>query len=187
MFNNEILYSLLCSCTNPKFLKFFVSDIWVKMLSANKFAGFSNKFVQNDDISRRFFFHFCFRFWLFRLSGGRGERAGNGPKLKKSIHQVPFLSNSIAYDYDFWYTCLKWWYLETFLIFFFKILIFWVVSWVKEKNMVQNDKKLCLLCFISQEPYIIWFSLLYTCVKWWYPPCVFSFFSFFQSFDFSVC
>ena len=156
------------------------------MLSANKFAGFSNKFVQNDDISRRFFFHFCFRFWLFRLSGGRGERAGNGPKLKKSIHQVPFLSNSIAYDYDFWYTCLKWWYLETFLIFFFKILIFWVVSWVKEKN-VQNDKKLCLLCFISQEPYIIWFSLLYTCVKWWYPPCVFSFFSFFQSFDFSVC
>ena len=37
---------------------------------------------------------------------------------------------------------------------FFKILISWVVSGVKEQRMLQNDKKLCLLYFISQEPYI---------------------------------
>ena len=38
----------------------------------------------------------------------------------------------------------------------FQILIFWVVGGVKGQKMSQNDKKLCLSCFISQEPYIIW-------------------------------
>ena len=35
---------------------------------------------------------------------------------------------------------------------------FWVVKEVKRQKMVQNEKKLCLLCFISQETYIIRFS-----------------------------
>ena len=38
---------------------------------------------------------------------------------------------------------------------FFKILIFWVVRGVKGQKMAQNEKKLCLSCSISQEPYII--------------------------------
>ena len=42
---------------------------------------------------------------------------------------------------------------------FLKILIFWVCRWVKGQKMVQNDKKLCLLHSISQEPYI-WFSFM---------------------------
>ena len=42
---------------------------------------------------------------------------------------------------------------------FLKILIFWVYRWVKGQKMVQNDKKLCLLHSISQEPYI-WFSFM---------------------------
>ena len=43
---------------------------------------------------------------------------------------------------------------------FLKILIFWVHRGVKGQKMVQNDKKLCLLCSISQEPYIIWLSFM---------------------------
>ena len=34
------------------------------------------------------------------------------------------------------------------------------VIWVKGQKMVQNEKKLCLLCSISQEPYIIWLSFM---------------------------
>ena len=41
------------------------------------------------------------------------------------------------------------------LFHFFKNLFFWVVNGVKGQKMAQNDKKNCLLHFISQEPYII--------------------------------
>ena len=43
---------------------------------------------------------------------------------------------------------------------FFKILIFWAYRGVKGQKMVQNDKTFCLLCSISQEPYIIWLSFM---------------------------
>ena len=36
---------------------------------------------------------------------------------------------------------------------FFKILSFWVIRGVKGQKMVQNDKKLCWSCSISQESY----------------------------------
>ena len=50
--------------------------------------------------------------------------------------------------------------------FFFSILISWVVcgvkgqKWPKLIQKGQNHKKVCLLCSISQEPFIIWFSLM---------------------------
>ena len=40
------------------------------------------------------------------------------------------------------------------------MLIFWVVSGVKRQKMAQSEKKNCLFCFISQEPYIIWLSFM---------------------------
>ena len=43
---------------------------------------------------------------------------------------------------------------------FFKILIFWVVSGVKEQKIAQNDKNFCVLHFISQESYIMWLSFM---------------------------
>ena len=54
--------------------------------------------------------------------------------------------------------------------------------------MAQDDKKFCLLHFVSREPYVIWLSfmllhLCYSCVKWH----IQEFFSFFQSFDFWDC
>ena len=48
-----------------------------------------------------------------------------------------------------------------------KILILLVVKGVGERG--KSAKKFCLLCFISQESYIIWFLfyLWYSCVKWY--------------------
>ena len=43
LFYNENLYYLLCSCTNPIFGKIFISEIWVKIFSANQIAGFFNQ------------------------------------------------------------------------------------------------------------------------------------------------
>ena len=43
---------------------------------------------------------------------------------------------------------------------FFKILIFWVVSGVKQQNTVQNEKKCSLSHFIFWEPYIIWLPFI---------------------------
>ena len=74
------------------------------------------------------------------------------------LRHVAYLRNSIAYDHDFWFTIVKWWYLQMFF-WFFQNIDFWVVSGVKKQKMAQNDKKFCLLCFISQESYIIWLSL----------------------------
>ena len=31
---------------------------------------------------------------------------------------MPYLRNSVAYDHDFWCTCVKWWYLQ---VFFFSV------------------------------------------------------------------
>ena len=45
---------------------------------------------------------------------------------------------------------------------------------VKGQKMVQNHKRFCLLCSISQEPYILWFYLwcIHMC-KMTMSPCVF--------------
>ena len=61
-----------------------------------------------------------------------------------------------SYDNHLWYAIVKWWYLQVLLSFFFTILIFWLVRRVKGQKIVQNTKKFCLSCSISQEPYIIW-------------------------------
>ena len=91
--------------------------------------------------------------------------------------------------------------------YFFEILIFWAVREVKGQKIAQNDKTLCLLCFISHYP--LWkgkkcskmrknyvchapylkkrtsydFHLWYTCVGWYLQ----AFHSFFQDFDFLGC
>ena len=72
---------------------------------------------------------------------------------------TPYLSNSIAYDHNFWHTIVKWWYLQVFFSSFF-ILIFQAVREVKGQKMAQNDQTFCLSCFMSQESYIIWLSFM---------------------------
>ena len=111
------------------------------------------------------------------------------------------ISGTASCDYNFWYAYVKWWCLQVFFH-FFKILIFWV----RAKNNPKWQK--ILSCYISQEPYIIWwwkgkkwpqkvlsvYCTLYfrnhtsfdlhlwcKCVNGWF---LLVFFSFFQNFDF---
>ena len=67
-----------------------------------------------------FIYFFFFRFWFFGLLlGWKGKKQ---PKMKNNsyIHLEPYLTNSVAYDHDFWYTCAyfppRWWV--------------WVCGWV---------------------------------------------------------
>ena len=46
------------------------------------------------------------------------------------------------------------------VFYFFNILILWVHRGIKGQKTVQNDKKICLLLSLSQEPYIIWLSFM---------------------------
>ena len=45
---------------------------------------------------------------------------------------------------------------------------------------VQNDKKLCPSCFISQEPYVTWLSFMVHMCKMIISPNIFFFFNFFK-------
>ena len=51
-----------------------------------------------------------------------------------------------------------------FFFHFFKILILWVVMGYRgDEKIARNDKKLCLSCSISQEPYIILSFVVHKC------------------------
>ena len=62
---------------------------------------------------------------------------------------------------------------------FFSELRFLGLSGVKGQKMAQNDKKFCLLHFISQEPYIIWSLFMVHMCKRIISPGIF-FFIFFK-------
>ena len=105
-------------------------------------------------------------------------------KNNNYIRRALYLRNSIAYDHDFWKNCVKW-YISRYVFHFFKILIFWVVSWVKGQKMAHYDKKLCLSYFISPKSYIKWLSfLVHLCKKMISPDILF--FYFFKIFIFWV-
>ena len=80
------------------------------------------------------------------------------------ICHVRYLKNSIAYNHEFWYNCVKWWYIQVFYL-FFEIFIFQAVRWVKGQKTAQNEKyKLHVSRIISQEQYGIWsWFLVYLC------------------------
>ena len=118
-------------------------------------------------------------FWVVR--GLKVEKIAQNEK-QQYIHHAPYFRNSIAYDHDFWDTCVEW-YLQV-LFSFFQNLIFGIFSEVKGQKMAQNDKKLCLLRFISEKPYILWLGFLVQMCKMMTSPDVFFIFS---SFDFWSC
>ena len=39
--------------------------------------------------------------------------------LLPSVRRAPYLRNHTLSDHSFWYTCVKWWYLQVFLFLFF--------------------------------------------------------------------
>ena len=65
------------------------------------------------------FSKFCF------LGCWRGKRAKNGPKWqKKYVSLTRYLRNCTPYDCNFWYSFVKWWYLQWFFSFFSKFWFF---------------------------------------------------------------
>ena len=102
---------------------------------------------------------FIFIFLIFSflgLLGGWKDKKQLKKKNNNYIRHTPYLRNSIAYDHDFWYTCVKWWYLQVLFFIFSKFWFFGLLGGSKGKKIAQNDKRPCPLHFISQEPYIIW-------------------------------
>ena len=53
---------------------------------------------------------------------------------------VPCIRNSVAYDHDFWYTCVKCRYLPAFIFIFFEIFIFQAVRYVKGQKIAEDKK-----------------------------------------------
>ena len=99
------------------------------------------------------------------------------------ICHAPYLRNNIAYDHDFWYTCVKWWYLQAFF-WVFQNLDFLGCWGSKRAKNGPKWQKFCPSYFISQEPYIIWLSFMLHLCKMAISP---GFFLFFQNLDFLGC
>ena len=99
-----------------------------------------------------------------------GKRAKDCKIIKSNnyICHVSYLMNRKACDHDFWYTCVKWWYVQEFFLIFWNFH-FWAVRGVKGKSIAQNENK----NYIRHEPYLRNsitndHDFCYTCVKWWY-------------------
>ena len=87
-------------------------------------------------ISPGIFFIFS-KFWFFGLLVGEGGGKGNkwSPKWEKIVCWAPYLRNQASSDHNFWYTRVKWWYLQVFFPFFL-IFIFQFVSGVKGQEIL---------------------------------------------------
>ena len=100
------------------------------------------------------------------------------------------------YNYHLWhaisqeqYSIWSWFFVHfspRVIFSFTKIWIFQVVSGGKGQKVAQNDKKKCLLQFMSREPYIIWFSFVVHNCKMIISPVIFFFFIFFKILIFQV-
>ena len=61
------------------------------------------------------------------------------PYVCPPICRTPYLRNRTLSNHNFWCTCIKWWYLQTFFH-FLEILIFWAVRRIKGQKIAQNEK-----------------------------------------------
>ena len=91
--------------------------IWVSIY--HKMVLFVTQ-VENDEISR-FFFIFL-KLWFSGLlrGGGRGVIGQKMTQNDKKFCLALYLRNCASYDCGFWYTFVKWWYLQQFFSFFQK-------------------------------------------------------------------
>ena len=91
----------------------------------------------------------------------RGTKGQKWSKMTKNyVCHALNLRNHTSYDCYLWCTFVKCLYFQMFAFHFFKILNFWVVSLVKGQEIVQNNKKFCLLCSLSQKLYTVWLSFM---------------------------
>ena len=122
-------------------------------------------------------------FWVYKFNENWFEcivfffRPTVDPSVHPSVRYLPYLRNCKSCDYSFWYTCVKWSYLQEFFL-FFQILIFPVVSAKRGLNW----QKLCHTPFLRNHTsydHHLW----YTSVKWYLQAFFFSL----KNFDFSGC
>ena len=92
------------------------------------------------------------------------------PSVCPPVCCAPYLRNCTSSDHNFWYTYVKWWYLQGVFFNFFLILIFWAVRGVKGQKVAQkmkNNNYICHVLYLRNSvayDHDFWF----TCVKWWY-------------------
>ena len=101
-------------------------------------------------------------------------------KINNYICHVPYLRNSKAYNHDFWYTCVKWWYVQALFSFFWSFFFFGFLRGKRAKNC---PKRKITITFLTSKAYD--HDFWYTCVKWWYIQAFFFFFYIY--FDFLGC
>ena len=108
----------------------------------------------------------CFFIFSWLLGGKSVKMVQNLKKFSwlHSISQKPYIMIVIYGTHMFFFH-------------FIKILIFQIVNGVKGQTITQNDKILWLSRCISQEPYIIWLSLMIHICKMITSPGVFFIFS----------
>ena len=56
--------------------------------------------------------------------GGGGWKGKELSKMTKQICLTLYLRNCTSYDCGFWYTCVKWWYLQQFFFIFSEVWFF---------------------------------------------------------------
>ena len=109
-------------------------------------------YIYKRIISPVIFFHF-FQILIFGIMGiWKGKK---WPKITKHfVCLTSYLRNHISYDYDLWYTCVKWWYLQHFFS-FFQNFDFWVFmagalggGW-KGKNDLTLPISVCFALYLS--------------------------------------
>ena len=123
--------------------------------------------------------------WLFCFLDGAPTSISHffRPSVCPSVGPSRTKSQEPCNNYhNFWYTCIKWWYLQAFFH-FSKILIFWAVRRVKGQKVAQNEKQqLHLSRAISQEKCSIWSWFLVHLCRMIISSGVFYFFVFFFHF-----
>ena len=81
--------------------------------------------------------------------------------LFPSVRCASYIRNRTSSNHGFWYTCVKWWYLQAFFFFFFFfffwIFFFWVFWGLKGQKIAQNEKQqLHPPRATSREHYSLW-------------------------------
>ena len=76
-----------------------------------------------------FFFHYFKILILWVVMGWKGKKWTK--MTKNSVCLTPYHRNRTSYDCGFWYTCVKWWYLQQFVFHFWVIHTKWNTCYPK--------------------------------------------------------